>query len=168
MIPSALGIMRKTFGQGNSIFQNALISCFPCDTQWVPLGIIWKEKEKENQFWHCVKPLNQGYYWNWCGHSFPKMPHGFLDFIKHYSKIHYKSCWIIFMDGLMILASMGHWGSAQVFWSVRESPKTVSKEIPIGGEKCGIGLISILSSVSLVSNYIWILVDPLKFFLIIQ
>jgi hypothetical protein len=33
-----------------------------------------------------------------------------------------------FMDQLMMLDSMGHWGSAQVFWSVRESPKTVSKE----------------------------------------
>ncbi len=36
-----------------------------------------------------------------------------------------------FMDQLMMLDSMGHWGSAQVFWSVRESPKTVSKEILI-------------------------------------
>jgi hypothetical protein len=39
------------------------------------------------------------------------------------------------MDQLMILDSKGHCGSAQVFWSVRESPKRVSKEILIWGSE---------------------------------
>lgn len=83
MIPGEypLGIMRKTFRQGNSIFQNAPISCFPCDTQWVPLGITWK-----NSILTLCKALSRGYYWNWCQHSFSKMPHGFLHFFKHFSK----------------------------------------------------------------------------------
>jgi hypothetical protein len=91
------------------------------DTRWVPLGITWKIKIKL-QFWHCVKPLARGYYLNWCEHSFSKMPNGFLHFIKHFYKYTINLVGSYFMDQLMMLGSMGHWGSALKCFGLSQNP----------------------------------------------
>jgi hypothetical protein len=126
MIPGEypVGIMRKTFRWGNSIFQNALISCFPCDTQWVPLGITWKKiKIKiKNQFWHCVKPLARGITEIGVDIHFLRCPMGSCTSLS----ISPNTLQILLdhlMDQLMMLDSMGHWGKCSSVLVCQRVPK---------------------------------------------